>query len=86
MRSRPTLQFEFDRSALDRYPAANLFVEAAYGAKRASAARTARQVILSAMWDTLDHCGTFVLVVSPETVTVVQRPDAADLEEETPLS
>jgi len=82
MRSRPMLQFEFDRSALDRYPATNLFVEATYSANRASAARTAKQVILSAMWDTLDHCGTFVLVVSPETITVVQRPDAANLEEE----
>lgn len=79
MRPSPTLQFEVDRKVLDRYSDTQLFTKA-YGA--ATAAQSAKQVILSAMWDTVDHGGTFVLVVSPETVTVVQRPDAANLEEE----
>lgn len=33
-----------------------------------------------AAWDTIQNGGTFVLVVTPEKITMVQRPEADDLD------
>lgn len=34
----------------------------------------------AAAWDTIKNGGTFVLVVSPGKITMIQRPEAEDLD------
>jgi hypothetical protein len=70
------MQFEFDRSRVramsritERYSKTNANV-------------TAHDVIRAALQDVFDNGGTLVVVVGEEKITVVQRPDAEDLETE----
>lgn len=69
------MQFEFDRSRIAtmrritcRYEKENVNVHA-------------HDVIRGALEDVFDNGGTLVVVVGPEKITVVQRPDAEDLED-----
>lgn len=66
------LQFEIDRK---RWQNASMI-----GVSDETPDRRLRHILLTAMMDTIKNGGTFVVVASPDAVTVVQRPDAADLE------
>lgn len=67
------LQFEFDKKRLRamkretrRYETESVNIHA-------------HDVIRGCMEDVFENGGTLVVVVSPEKITVVQRPDAEDL-------
>jgi hypothetical protein len=60
------LQFEINLERLRSYP----------NGKWVGAFGTVKELIDMAQQDTITNGGTFVLVVTPETITVVQRPDA----------
>lgn len=66
------LQFEIDRARVERYPRDASTAEG-------SAEWKYKRLLSAAMYDTLQHGGTFVLVVGPEKITAVQRPDADDV-------
>lgn len=65
------LQFEIDRKRVAAYPDdVN-----SYGENNRAAWRW-RGIAHQALNDTLANGGTFVVVASPDKVTIVQRPDA----------
>jgi len=69
------IQFEFDRKrirAMSRTTPANY---SPTGANYQS-----HEIIRDALQDVFDNGGTLVVVVSAEKITVVQRPEAEDLE------
>jgi hypothetical protein len=68
------MQFEFDRKrirAMARTTPVNY--------SPTSANYQAHEIIRDALQDVFDNGGTLVVVISPEKITVVQRPDAEDL-------
>ena len=69
------LQFEVDKSRMIKY--ANI-----------DGHRTPAQYVFklatTALLDTFDNGGTFVMVVSKEKITIVQRSDAADMDIKAP--
>lgn len=66
------LQFEIDRKRVSGYPRDSSSADG-------SAANKYERLFWAAMHDTLRHGGTFVLVVSPDKITAVQRPEAEEL-------
>jgi hypothetical protein len=69
------MQFEFDRErilAMKR--------KAARGTAEITVNVSAHDVIRGALQDVFDNGGTLVVVVNTNKITVVQRPDAEELE------
>lgn len=67
------LQFEIDRK---RWAETSSFNTAAYGEKPYDRLYAMAK---TAVCDTIHMGGTFVLVATPDKITMVQRPDAEDL-------
>lgn len=72
------LQFEFDRKRVQD------FSRTTERYSKTAAIVTARDVIRAALEDVFDNGGTLVCVVGPKKITVVQRPDAEELDEPSP--
>lgn len=68
------LQFEFDRKRVVAMS------KTAWHHEHVTANQTAHDVIRAALQDVFDNGGTLVCVVGPKKITVVQRPDAEDLD------
>lgn len=66
------LQFEIDRKRVDAYERDCSLAEGSPKWKY-------RRLLQHALYDTLINGGTFVLVVSDDKITAVQRPDAEAL-------
>lgn len=66
------LQFEFDRNRVG-----NMSLTTGYD--KVTVNSHAHDVIRGALHDTIHHGGTFVCVVAPDKITVVQRPDAEEI-------
>lgn len=69
------LQFEFDRKRVAAMS------KTAWHHEHVTAKLTAHDILRAALQDVIDNGGTLVVVATPEKITIVQRPDAADLEE-----
>lgn len=69
------IQFEIDRKRWNS-TAGTTFQQSTFGE---TAAGRLYAVARTAVTDTLSHGGTFVLVATPDKVTMVQRPDAEEI-------
>lgn len=67
------LQFEIDRKRLSGY--ANFFDRGG----QHTPIQHIYQLANTALLDTFDNCGTLVIVVSKEKITIVQRAEADDV-------
>ena len=63
------LQFEIDRKRVEAFPRDDSLATGAAKWKY-------ERLLQAAMYDTLANGGTFVLVVSPDKITAIQREDA----------
>lgn len=66
------LQFEINRKRVDNYPRDSTMAEGGPTWKY-------QRLLQAALYDTLKNGGTFVVVVSPEKLTAIQRTDAEDI-------
>lgn len=66
------LQFEIDRKRVEKYPRDGSTCDG-------SPVWKYQRLFQAAMYDTLRNGGTFVLVVTEDKITAVQRPDAEPL-------
>jgi hypothetical protein len=64
------MQFEFDRKRIDKMTRVT-------GYDKVRTIDHIMDVARSALWDTFENCGTFVFVVTEDTITIVQRPKEA---------
>ena len=71
------LQFEIDRERLKGYP--EPLLRSKQSMDIVDADYVVHRLIHTALADTLRNGGTFVVVVGPTKLTVVQRQDAEDL-------
>ena len=68
------MQFEFDRKRIQA------MTKTAWHHENVSAKASAYDVIRATLEDVLSNGGTFVVVVGPQKITVVQRPEAEEIE------
>ena len=74
------LQFEIDKSRMITYAR---IPDSQYDGHR-TPAQYVFKLATTALLDTFDNGGTFVMVVSKEKITIVQRSDAADMDIKAP--
>jgi hypothetical protein len=71
------LQFEFDRKRIDKMTRTTRGIDDACHQTREHVIDHIMEVVRGALWDTFQNCGTFVFVVTDDTITIVQRPKGA---------